>query len=56
MDQQVRAALQVAGKVPQPLLEYAKYPNFIRRLLEEPARLGSHEDFYTAVTPLAELD
>jgi hypothetical protein len=55
MDQQVRDALQLAGKVQQPLMEYAKYPNFIRRLLDDPSRLGSHEDFYTAVTPLAEL-
>jgi hypothetical protein len=37
-------------------MEYAKYPNFIRRLLDDPARLGSHQDFYTAVTPLAELN
>lgn len=55
MDQQVRDALKLANKVQQPLMEYAKYPNFIRRLLDDPSRLGSHEDFYTAVTPLEEL-
>jgi hypothetical protein len=55
MDAQVRAALQLANAVAQPLLEYAKYPNFIRRLLDDPARLGSHADFYTAHTPLYEL-
>lgn len=55
MDRQVREALALAGTLPQPLLEYAKYPNFIRRLLEDPSRLGSHRDFYTAVTPLDQL-
>lgn len=54
-DRQVREALAVAGSIPQPLLEYAKYPGMIRALLQEPGRLKSHQDFYKASVPIEEL-
>lgn len=55
MDRQVREALLLAPALPQPLLDYARYPATIRRLLANPASLGSHRDFYRAVLPLDQL-